>query len=305
MESIWVSSGALPRYAALRGDIQTDVLVIGGGMAGILCAYTLQREGISCVLVEADRLAGGITQNTTAKLTSQHGFIYHRLIEKFGKEVAARYLRANEDALAQYRALCQQIDCDYSVQNNYIYSRCDPEVPEKELRALSQIGGKGSFIKELPLPFPTAGAVMFKNQAQFHPLKFLSKVTEGLRIYESSPVRQLKGQTAITDHGCIRAEKIIIATHFPFLNKHGSYFMKLYQQRSYVIALEGIRPPEGMYLDEKENKANPDKYKQYEAANGWGTVEGTKRFYETCLNNASDWISCNEDLLPVAVIWVS
>lgn len=54
----------------------------------------------------------------------------------------------------------------------------------------------------------------------------------------------------------------------------------------------------------RELWANPDKYKQYEAPNGWGTVEGTRRFYDICLNNASDWISCNEDLLPVAVIWV-
>lgn len=253
MESIWVSSGALPRYAALKGDIQTDVLVIGGGIAGILCAYTLQREGISCVLVEADRLAGGITQNTTAKLTSQHGFIYHKLMETSGKEVAATYLRANEDALAQYRALCQQIDCDYSVQNNYIYSRRDPEAPEKELRALSQIGGNAQFIKALSLPFPTVGAVMFENQAQFHPLKFFSKLAKGLQIYENTPVRQLKGQTAVTDHGCIHAEKIIIATHFPFLNKHGSYFLKMYQQRSYVLGIEGASPVNGMYLDGAEN----------------------------------------------------
>ena len=65
-------------------------------------------------------------------------------------------------------------------------------------------------------------------------------------------VRELKGTTAITDRGRIKADKIIVCTHFPFINKHGSYFMKLYQDRSYVIALENAPKPDGMYVDEND-----------------------------------------------------
>ena len=253
MDSIWTSDVTLPRYETLKGNIKTDVLIIGGGMAGILCAYELHRAGIDCVLVEADRLSLGTTQNTTAKLTSQHGFIYRKLLDTFGPEVARGYLRANEEALSRYRQLCGQIDCDFSPQSNYIYSRSDPASLEAELKALSQLGYPGKLAEDLPLPFPTVGAVMFEHQGQFHPLKFLRGLLPGLRIYENSPVRELKNQTAVTDRGSIHADSIIVATHFPFLNKHGSYFIKMYQQRSYVLGLKGIPQLNGMYLDAAEN----------------------------------------------------
>ena len=105
-------------------------------------------------------------------------------------------------------------------------------------------------MEHLPLPFPVAGAVRVHNQAQFHPLKFVCCLAKGLHIYEHTPVRELIGTTAVTDSGKVAAKAVIVATHFPFLNKHGSYFLKLYQHRSYVIALENAPDVDGMYVDE-------------------------------------------------------
>lgn len=252
MESIWQDI-AMPRFDGLRGDISTDVLIIGGGMAGLLCAHALTQAGVRCVVAEAARIAGGITKNTTAKITSQHGLIYHQLVKRFGFETAGLYLEANEQALGEYRRLCAEIHCDYREQDNYIYSRASWEVLEKEFSCLQTLGFPARLEDSLPLPFPAAGAVKFPRQAQFHPLKFLSAIASGLPIFENTPVRELTGNGAVTDQGTIRAEKIIVATHFPFLNKHGSFFLKLYQQRSYVVALENAPEPEGMYLDEAEN----------------------------------------------------
>ena len=252
MHSIWQDT-TLPGFEKLQGDITTDVLIIGGGMAGLLCAHALQEKGVRCVVAEADSIAMGITKNTTAKITSQHGLLYHKLTKRFGKEVAGLYLEANEQALARYRKLCQRIACDFSEEANYIYSRSDPAVLEEEILALHDLGYPAEFAEGLPLPFPTAGAVKFPYQAQFHPLKFLSALAPQLAIFEQTPVRELAKNTAVTDSGTIRAESIIVATHFPFLNKHGSYFLKLYQQRSYCIALENAPAAEGMYLDEAEN----------------------------------------------------
>ena len=104
MESIW-NDCELPRYRPLSGDTKTDVLVIGGGMAGLLCAYSLRQAGIHCIVAEADRIGKGITKNTTAKVTAQHGLIYHRLIEKFGAEAAKLYLQANTRAVSELRKL--------------------------------------------------------------------------------------------------------------------------------------------------------------------------------------------------------
>ncbi len=252
MESLWEQTAAHTGFERLEGEVKTDVLVIGGGITGVLCAYLLHQAGIPYVLAEAETVGGGITKNTTAKITVQHGLIYHKLLRTFGAERAGQYLRANEAALDWYRRLCQGLDCDFEAKDSYVYALDDRRKIERELLALERLGAPAEFAAQLPLPFPVAGAVRYPNQAQFHPLKFLSALSKGLHIYEHTPVRELAGTTARTDHGKITAEQILVATHFPFLNKHGSYFLKLYQHRSYVIALEGAAQVDGMYVDEAQ-----------------------------------------------------
>ena len=252
MKSVWAEEPLLT-FPPLRSHVKTDVLIIGGGMAGLLCGYRLQKNGVSCVIAEAAEIAGGTTGNTTAKVTSQHGLCYRNLISRFGYGIAGLYLEANEQALLDLRYLCRQIDCDWKDQDNFIYTTKDLQKLEKELSALNVLGYPASLEKDLPLPFPTLGGVKFPRQGQFHPRKFLSAIVPMLTIYEHTPVRLLEKNRAVTDFGSITAEKIIVATHFPFLNKHGSFFLKLYQQRSYVLALEHAPAFEGMYLDEQEN----------------------------------------------------
>lgn len=248
METIWEKTASLPPFTPLERDISTEVLVIGGGITGLLCAHFLHQANIPCVLVEAKELCNGVTGCTTAKITCQHGLIYDKLLRRFGKKLAGHYLRANEEALIRYRSLCSQIDCNFQQEDAYVYTSTDRGRLERELAALKTLGYPAEQVDKLPLPFPIAGAVRFPHQAQFHPLKFLSGIAAPLTIYTHTPVQELIGTTARTPHGKIEAKKIIIATHFPFLNKHGSYFLKLYQQRSYVLALQGAKLPEGMYL---------------------------------------------------------
>ena len=249
MTSLWEKTWEKPVFAPLEGDRSTDVLVIGGGLAGILCAYQLHRTGVSCILAEAATLCGGITRNTTAKATSQHGLIYADLLRKFGAERARQYFDAQEAALRQYRKLCRTADCGWEERDAYVYVRDDPRRLERELLALEKLGIPGEFAGRTPLPVPVAGAIRFPRQAQFHPLRFVSALTGGLEIYEHTAVRELSGTKAVTDRGTIRARKIIVATHFPFLNRHGGYFLKLYQHRSYVIVLENAPDVGGMYVD--------------------------------------------------------
>ena len=103
MKSLWHDKTKLPQFPPLEEDIQTDVLIIGGGMAGILCAYFLGQAGVDYVLVEADRMCSGVTGNTTAKITSQHGFVYQKLLKEFGPELARQYYQANDDSINCYR----------------------------------------------------------------------------------------------------------------------------------------------------------------------------------------------------------
>ena len=252
MEPLWQKTAELPRFDTLNQDLKTDVLIIGGGIAGLLCAYSLKQAGVHCVLVEARRICGGITKNTTAKITFQHGLIYDKLIRTFGLTAAKLYLQANQSALEQYAGLCRTIDCDFQRRDSYVYSVDNVKKLERELTALDKIGCGAEFVEQLPLPIPVAGAVRIEHQAQFNPLKFLSAISKNLSIYENSEILELRPDGAVTARGVVSADKIIVATHFPFLNKHGSYYLKLYQHRSYVLGLKNGPDVNGMYLDENE-----------------------------------------------------
>ncbi len=253
MGSLWTDTTDRPRFSKLDKDIRTDVLIIGGGMAGILCAHALRQAGVSCVVAEANRIGSGITENTTAKITAQHGLIYHKLEKRYGLEAAGRYLQANEAAVVRFRELCGTLDCDFENKDSFVYSMDDRSILERELSTLSRLHSGAGFAEPTALPFSTAGAVRFPDQAQFHPLKFLYAICQELPVYENARVQELKGRVAITDGGRITADSILVATHFPFLNKHGMYFLKLYQHRSYCLALENAPDVSGMYVDEQEN----------------------------------------------------
>ena len=252
IDSLWADTAQLPSFSSLKQDVRTDVLIVGGGLAGLLCAYMLTQDGVNCLLIEADTICSGISRNTTAKLTSQHGLIYGKLEREFGPDTARLYWEANEAALAQYRRLSRKFPCDFQEKNAYVYAVEQQDKLEDELSALERSRIPADYVDTLPLPFAVSAAIRFKNQAQFHPLKFAAGIAQGLNIYEHTAARALEGTTVITDHGRIKADSIIVATHFPLLNKHGSYFLKMFQHRSYVLALEQAPDLEGMYIDEKD-----------------------------------------------------
>ncbi|MBQ2614235.1 MAG: FAD-dependent oxidoreductase [Clostridia bacterium] len=250
MESIWNENRKRPQFDMLKGDMKTDVLVIGGGITGILCGYMLKQAGINCVVAEAERICGKTTQNTTAKITCQHGLIYDKMIQRFGVDFARLYLQAQNEALAEYRRMSEKIPCDFEECNSFVFSRNHREKIEKETKALQRIGCDARFFEKTPLPFAVAGAVQMAHQAQFHPLKFLFALTKELTIFENTRILEFKPEGVTTQHGKIKAEKIIVATHFPLLNKHGNYFLKMYQHRSYVLALKNAPTVKDMYVDE-------------------------------------------------------
>ena len=140
MNSLWNNTVSLPPHPILERDLQTDVLIIGGGICGLLCAYTLAQEGVDCALVEAGRICCRTSGNTTAKITFQHGLIYHKLIKTFGQEMAAMYLEANRSALERYRALCRDANCDFESNAAVVYAIDTPEALEQEHNAYHALG---------------------------------------------------------------------------------------------------------------------------------------------------------------------
>jgi len=250
VNSVWSESVEMGGFDRLDGDAACDVLIIGAGIAGVLCAYFLKEQGVDYLLVEAKKVGCGITKNTTAQITAQHELIYSALIKNNGPEKAKQYLDANLWAIEKYAVLSQNFDCDFERKAAYTYTLSDRARIEQEVVAVNSLGFAAELTEKITLPLDVKGAVKFDNQAQFNPLKFLKGISEKLNIRENTYVEKVKGTTAYTKHGQIKAKQIIIATHFPFVNTHGLYFAKMFQNRSYVLALEGAPDVNGMYVDE-------------------------------------------------------
>ncbi len=274
MQSVWEKGLRHTHFSKLEGDANTDVLIVGGGIAGILCALKLKENGVNCLLVEAKEICGGITKNTTAKITVGHGLLCDKLIRRYGEEKARLYLEAQLLAGREYRRICKDIDCDYETKDSYVYSLDDRNKIEKEILGLNRLGVKARFSDARELPFKTAGAVKISAQAQFDPLKFLFAVAKDLPICENTKITQFKPNKAVTNNGTITYKKLIVATHFPILNKHGLYPLKLFQHRSYVLALRGAQMVNGMYVDEADKGLSFRTYRDLLLLGGGGHRTG-------------------------------
>lgn len=248
-KSLWQMTVKAPAYPVLDGEITADVTVIGGGIAGILTAKLLTEAGFSVVVLERDRIGGGATGNSTAKITSQHGMKYRTLLKDLGEEGVKLYASAEEEAITAYREMVERyhIDCDLVTRPSCLYTCCDPESILEECHA-ARIGGIDAVtVDETPLPFPIRKAVVFLDQAAFHPLRFLYGIADSLRIFENTAVTDIEDGTVHTRRGRVKSRYTVFACHFPFRNFPGLYFTKMHQSRSYLLALKGLKPIPGLF----------------------------------------------------------
>nr|WP_317282837.1 FAD-dependent oxidoreductase [uncultured Sellimonas sp.] len=278
MESIWRKTCEIEKRPSLREDIKTEAAIIGGGMAGILAAYQLQKAGISVVVLEAGEIAGGQTQNTTAKITSQHGMICHTFLKQKGEETARKYMQANQEAIREYEKIIEEenITCDFEQTDSYVYSG-EEEKLQEEVKAAKVLGINADFVKDIEIPLSCAGGIRFPKQAQFHPLKFIKGISAKLKIYENTMVKEVKDHQLITEEGNVKAEKIIFASHYPFINFPGMYFTRMHQERSYVLALEHAGRLKGMYIGDEPYSYSFRQYGDYVLLGGRGHRTGENK----------------------------
>ncbi|MFQ9509726.1 MAG: FAD-dependent oxidoreductase [Lachnospiraceae bacterium] len=255
--SLWTNTCTLQKRDRLIGDKKADVLVIGCGITGILTAYFLKQQNYQVILLDADKIAGGQTKNTTAKITCQHGAIYQDLIKYYGYETTKVYSDAMKNAINLYKTIIHEnnIDCNFEIVPSYLYTKMQEKKLEKEAEVALQVGICAELTNKTALPFTPALALKYDRQAQFHPLKFLKFLCEDLEIYENSKVLNIEGNKAITENGSVFADHIVVASHYPFINIPGFYFTRLHQDRSYVLALKQNISLDGMYYG-----IDPDSY---------------------------------------------
>lgn len=260
--SYWVESTPQTNYPKIEKDFDTDVLIIGGGITGIVTAYMLSNSNLNVSIVEADRMAMGVTANTTAKITSQHDLLYDYLLNSFDFDTAKGYLDSNEEAIKTVKDIVKKenIDCDFSSQDAYVYT-CDKSNVQKivdEVSAVTSLGLKAEYVTECPLPFKIEAAIKFPNQAQFHPRKYLLSLLQildkrNVNILENSKVIDIKHvkdkyEVYVNDNK-ITAKYLVMACHYPIKNFPGMYFIKMYQDSSYAIGVELEKDVfDGMYI---------------------------------------------------------
>lgn len=256
--SFWQLEKA-PEFTHLQGDLHTNVVIVGAGMCGLLSAYLLIRKGVTDItILDANEICSGVTAGTTGKITSQHGLIYAKLLQGMGREAAAQYAAANEKAIRQFQEIVARegIDCDFTAANAWVYCLMEDKLQdiEDEVQAARQLGIEAAFETDTELPFPIKGAIRFPDQAHFHPLKFAFSlcsilVKAGCKIYTDTKAAGAEEGMVYTDKGSIRAQHIICCSHYPFIDKHSLIFTKVYQERSYALALKGAGRIQDMYLD--------------------------------------------------------
>jgi len=263
MKSVWVENYNIEKRDSLKQNISTEAVVVGAGITGLLTAYMLQKKGVEVVVIDRGSILNGNTRNTTAKVTIQHNLIYDKLIKEFGEENAKRYAEANKLALETYREIIEEnkIDCDFENIDAYIYSLDNPQKIIKEYEAARKIGIEAELVDEIELPFKIAKAVKFKDQGQFNPIKFLNTIAKDLKIYEDTKAEDIKNGLVITNRGEIKAEHIVVATQYPIIDSSGYYFLRMHQERDYVIALKNAQKLKGIYRDEKEEGYSFRNYK--------------------------------------------
>ena len=246
-----METNALPVFPRLSEHLITDVAVIGGGMAGLLTAFSLHRAGLRVVVLEEDRIAGGATGHCTARLSAQHGLCCERLLRDFGEHLARQYVMAQLHAVKQYRDLIATlgVDCALTEQTSRVYAAPNGPDLSREYAAALLLGAPVELQAVQGLPFPVREAVCFTQQASFEPTPLFRALLPGLAVYEHSPARDIRGRLVRCDGGSVEASEIVVATRYPMLERWGFYHLRLRQEQAYLLELEGAPPIDGWYLD--------------------------------------------------------
>lgn len=248
--SLWIDTSASTGYEPLRGDIDADVAIVGAGITGITAAYLLSKAGQSVVLVDKGRLAMSETGHTTAHIVATTDADYGEMIEVHGEEGVRTDTEAIRSAVDLIRSLVSElsIDCGFKAVDGYLYAEKeeDREYLRRQHDDLLRAGMKSEWVDRVPLPFPTAGGLRYRDQYVFHVRQYLLPIAEaavknGARIFENTLVNDVQNAekdgrcTVKSEQGSIRARHVLLATHVP-INDRGTLWAKMHVTRTYVVA---------------------------------------------------------------------
>lgn len=263
MESFWEEEiKKHQEFESVKNNIDVSVCIIGGGLTGLSTAYYLSKK-VSVAVVEKDRICSHTSGKTTGKITSQHGLFYEYLINSENKEFAKKYLKANEKAIDNIENIIKesQGECDFEREDAYVFTMQETKVDQikNEQASVDKIDKeKSEFVKQVLLPLEIAGAIKFRNQAKFHPVKYgyilaNSIMNNNGRVFENSKVTDIKRENGkyivSVNRNKIIADYVVVATRYPIVNVPGYHFLKMYQSTSYAVMADVKKELfNGMYI---------------------------------------------------------
>ena len=252
-DSYWRATAPLPRLARLEEDISGDVIVVGGGIAGLTAAFLLKQLGNSVILLERRRCAEGDTGSTSAHLTCVTDVRMSDLISRIGRDHAAAVWDAGLAAIAfiEETARAEGIACDFQRVPGFLHAplKSGDRPWEKEFREEADLGSSlgfdASFVQHVPL-FDRPG-MLLPGQGIFHPVKYLRGLINaidgrGSHVFEHSEVTEFTEKplgVKVNGH-TVRGRHMIFATHVPLMGNNGILSATLFQSKlssysSYVI----------------------------------------------------------------------
>jgi glycine/D-amino acid oxidase-like deaminating enzyme/nitrite reductase/ring-hydroxylating ferredoxin subunit len=260
-QSLWLDTAPETNYPQLAGDLEFDVAVIGGGIAGLTAALRLKREGAQVAVLEAGRVGGGVTGCTTAKVSALQSTTYTQIRGRHSEATAAAYAAASLAGVEELARMveAESIECELERRDAFTYAATAAQRSpvEDEFRHAEQARLPVELVDGVDVPFETFGAVRLGGQLQLHPVKLAQGLAaaidgDGSAVYETTRAMSVSEATpgrVRTPEGSVRAGHVIVATHFPFLDR-GVYFARLKPQRSYCVAAElrTGRAPAGMSI---------------------------------------------------------
>ncbi|RTL83012.1 MAG: FAD-dependent oxidoreductase [Hyphomicrobiales bacterium] len=262
-KSIWGASALTADK--LQGDIETEIAIIGSGVAGMSVAYELASAGRQVCVLDRGAIGGGMTARTTAHLSSYSDDGFRELIKMRGLDAAKGWRQSQDAAISRIETIQRELEaeCDFRRVDGYLFlaSGTDPSVIDAELVASAQVGALA--VRHEGVPFAgeeKTPALRFPDQATFHPLKYLAALAAAIdraggRLFASTPVISVDenagGVDIVTRGGAhVRAQAAVVATNAP-INDRFAIHSKQAPYRTYAAAFEIPRGavPDALYWD--------------------------------------------------------